>query len=278
MKFFKEIINQPLYKVRDEQIFFSDIVNAFKKIGINKGDTIFVHSSVAVFGKLAGIVDRDLFLQNLIDALKESVGGNGTIIMPTFTYSFCNNELFDVQKSKSNVGVLTEYFRNLPDVKRTDHPIFSVAIWGDNKEDLLNVSKDSFGKDSIFDKLYKLDGKIVMFGAPFLSATFIHYIEQSYGVPYRFIKKFKGTIKKENQTYEDEVLYFVRHLDKNIEIDIDKLEKYFIEKGKIKESCVGNGRILMIKAKDYYMEGFKLLNKDIFSLLVKDHQFEYKIE
>lgn len=31
--------------------------------------------------------------------------------MPTFTYSFCKNEIYDKLNSKSTVGVLTEYFR-----------------------------------------------------------------------------------------------------------------------------------------------------------------------
>ena len=125
-----------------------------------------VTPDIAVFGKLA-VRDRKFLLDTLVDVLKECVGKNGTIIMPTFTYSFCKGEVFDVDNSKSTVGILTEHFRSLPAVKRTQQPIFSCAVYGKKQEYYLNVSKDSFGKGSIFEKLHKDNGKILFLGADF---------------------------------------------------------------------------------------------------------------
>ena len=262
----KQSKNQPLYKYKDKKIYQADFVGALEKVGINKGDTIFVHSDVAVFGKPCTF-DWNFLLGSLTNAIKETVGKNGIIIMPAFSYSFCNNEDFDVENTKSIVGVLTEYFWKQLGVSRTTHPIFSVGIWGKNKERFLNVGKDCFDDNSIFGKFHRANGKIVFFGAPFQSLTFLHYIEQKHGIPYRYIKTFKGKIKKGNKIYDDECTYLVRYLDKNVVTDLSRLEKHLLNKGLMKEVKIGAGKILMIKADVLFKEGCKLLDKNIYFFL-----------
>ena len=68
-----------------EKIYYADIVDALCSANIEKGDIIFVHSDVSVFGKLGNVRDRDKFLDMILNAFKEAVGSEGTIIMPTFT-------------------------------------------------------------------------------------------------------------------------------------------------------------------------------------------------
>ncbi|MBI3034741.1 AAC(3) family N-acetyltransferase [Candidatus Woesearchaeota archaeon] len=125
-----------LYYSNSTPITKNGIKNALLSLGVKKGDLVMVHSDIKPFGRL-GTSDRDFLLQSLIDAIKESVGANGTIVMPTFTYSFFKNLPYDAKNSKSAVGVLTEYFRKQPDVGRTIHPTHCVAICGRHKNELL---------------------------------------------------------------------------------------------------------------------------------------------
>lgn len=261
----KELI-QPLYEANGKRIYYFDFINALREVGLNKGDTVLVHSDIRVFGKLCNF-NRNFLLQTLIDAIKESVGDNGRIIMPTFTYSFCKNELYDVANTKSTVGVLTEYFRKQPDVNRTIHPIFSVGIWGKHKSDLLDIGKDSFNEDSIFGKFHKMNGKIVFLGAPFQSCTYIIYVQRMHGVPYRYMKKSKGKIRVGDMEYIDEYNYFVRYLNKNVITDLSRLEKHLLEKGLMKEVKLGGGRIMMVESDVLFKEGFKLLDQGIYFFL-----------
>jgi aminoglycoside 3-N-acetyltransferase len=259
-----------LYEWKDKQIYYKDFVDALRAIGIEKGDVIFVHSDLSVFGKLITL-DRDFLLNALVDVFKDCVGENGTIIMPTFTYSFCNGEIFDVVNTKSTVGVLTEFFRKQPDVSRTIQPIFSVAIWGKHRDEFLDISKDSFDKDSIFGKMHRHNAKIIIFGSPLVeSGTFLHYIEETHGVPYRYLKTFKGTIRNNDVEYEDEYTYFVRYLDKNVIVDTDRLEKHLLKTGLMKEIRLGNGRIMMIESDLFFKEGCKLLDQNIYFLLKQE--------
>lgn len=263
----KEMIN-PLFKTDNEYLYYNNFVNGLKKIGIKKGDTIFVHSDITVFGKLV-LRNRNKLLEALVDVLKECVGENGTIIMPTFTYSFCNNKVFDKDKSKSTVGILTEYFRNMSGVERTIQPIFSCAVYGKQKEKYLNIGKDSFGDKSIFQILHKNNGKLLFFGADFHACTYIHYVEQSFKVPYRYFKPFKGIIKNGNDQYEDECTFYVRDLKINPMLDTTILKKYLIDNEYMKESQIGYGKALLVSASDLYTQGKKLLKNDINSFLKK---------
>lgn len=258
---------KPLYRQGNTNIYYRDFVSSLKKVGVRKGDVVFVHSDISVFGKLA-VMDADILLLALVDSIKESVGESGTVIMPTFCYSFGNNEVFDVLKTKSKVGVLTEFFRKQPCTVRTIQPIYSVAIWGKRKKELFYISKDSFDDNSIFGKLHKLNGKYLMLGSSFASSfTFLHFIEQSFGVSYRFKKAFKGKINHNNNIYSDEFTCFVRYLEKKIITDLSKFEIHLHKNQLIKQVEIGFGSLLSAQTSDLYTEGMKMLEKDEYCFL-----------
>jgi len=259
--------NTPLYKTNEGYLYSKDVLNALKASGIQTGDILFIHSDIASFGKLASF-DTKVFLGSLISIFQKAVGKNGTVIMPTFSYSFCKNELFDLEQTKSTVGTLTDFFRNQKDVVRTAHPIFSVAIWGNKKETFIDVSTDSFGVQSIFDKLYQENTKIVVLGSPFYSScTFIHYIEQMYGVPYRYLKTFNGIIKDKEKEYEAKATYYVRYLDSNVDLDTTLLEQALLDSRVMSKVKLGASCIMTVAAKDFYDIGMHLLKKNIYSFL-----------
>ena len=262
-----------LYYANSTPITKNDIKNALINVGIQKGDIIMVHSDIKSFGRL-GTSDRDFLLQTLVDSVKESIGSDGTIIMPTFTYSFFKNEPYDIKNSKSAVGVLTDYFRKQPDVSRTIHPTHSAAIWGRHKNKLLNIGKGTFDKDSIFGELHKMNCKFIFFGAPFRICTFIHYIENMCMVPYRYIKKFRGKIIIDGTEYKDEFSLYCKYVF--IFNSMLGLEKHLIKKGLLKEVKVGDGIISMIEANPLFDEGCKLLDEDIY-FLVKNEPFIFKL-
>lgn len=269
----KQKSTDALYYTNSAPVTKNDIKNALINVGVQKGDVIMVHSDIKSFGRLA-TSDRDFLLQKIVDAIKESVGNDGTIVMPTFTYNFFKNIPYDITNSKSVVGVLTEYFRNQQDVSRTLHPTHCVALWGRHKNELVRIGKGTFDKDSIFEKLHKMNCKFIFFGAPFRICTFIHYIENMHKVPYRYMKKFRGKIIAYGKKYEDEFLVYCKYFF--FFNSMLGLEKHLLKKGMLKEVKVGDGTILMIEAKPLFDEGFKLLDKDIY-FLVKNEPFIFKL-
>lgn len=248
-------------KVGDETIRSLNLLNALNRIGISQGDNICVHTEISSFGKPV-IKDKDEYMQVIIDTIKLSVGNEGTIIMPTFTYSFCDKKVYDIQNTPSRMGILTEYFRKIPGVSRTRDPIFSFAIYGNKKQYYTDISNACFGEDSVYDKLYKQSGKLVLLGTRSKGYTFFHYIESCFKVSYRFNKLFSGTIMDNGIPYETTFDYYVRHLDRRSIPDIQKIINFLHCTKNFNEVPFANGVIVCIDVKRFFNDVYEKLNED----------------
>ena len=253
-----------VFKCGEKEFVLQDIVKVLKKAGIKKGDVLMVHADLARFGKIGEITDRKEFADVFIEAFLKVIGENGTLIVPTFTYSFCKNEIYDPDNTPSTVGLFTEELRKRKTAFRSIHPIFSVAAVGKRAKELTeNLSKNSFGKGSIYDRLSKIENsKYVIFGVDYFSCTQIHYIEETLGAPYRYVKKFKGKIKNRNKLYNDEYEFYVRYLDKGIIPDFDKIENRLFKKGFLKKIQFGGAFVSVAKVSDICCEAKKMFKKD----------------
>ncbi len=253
-----------IFKYKDKGFVFSDIVKAIKKSGIKKGGVLMLHADLARFGKLGEISDKKEFANVFIEAFREALGEEGTLVVPTFTYSFCNNEVYDPDNTPSRVGLFTEELRKRKDAFRSIHPIFSVAAIGKKAKELTqNISKNSFGEGSVYDKLLKIkNSKYVIFGVDYFSCTQVHYIEEKLRAPYRYVKKFKGKIKEKGKIYNDEYEYYVRPLDESVVPDFDKIENHLLNAGFLKKTALGNDFISVTKISDICKEGTKMFKKD----------------
>lgn len=250
----------PLYGGPHDPITYSDLARAIRNAGVKKGDVVLVHSDVSAFGTIA-VEDRDFFFGSFVDLLKDVVGPEGTIAMPTFTYSATEDKTFDVNNSPSTVGALTEYFRKLPGVVRTIEPILSVAIWGKRKKYLSDIGNDSYGKKSFFDRFHKLKGKILLLGTR--SCTFFHHIERMHGVPYRFAKKFKGIIRNQGKTYEAKFVYYARRLDRKKNTSHFSIAaEDMARSGLLRKIKVGRSAIATVRSDVLFKEVFKNLDRD----------------
>lgn len=83
------------------------------------------------------------------------------------------------------MGVTAEYFRTLPDVVRSNHPLYSFSVWGKDANWICNdrYNNAPFGRESPLQKLYDLDAKCLFLGTDFKTCTAIHYAESTIGRP-----------------------------------------------------------------------------------------------
>ncbi|EOI2760049.1 TPA: AAC(3) family N-acetyltransferase, partial [Campylobacter jejuni] len=205
----------------DKKYSDKDLIDAFYQLGIKRGDILCVHTELFNFG--VPLLSRNEFLQTILNCFFEVIGKEGTLIMPTFTYSFCKNEVYDKLNSKCTVGTLNEFFRKQQGVKRTNDPIFSFAIKGAKEELFLKNTTSCFGENSVYDTLVKENGKIILLGTKIAGYTFTHFIEEKIKVPYRYFKEFKGKIILENKMPKEIVInYYVRDLEENSNLDVYK--------------------------------------------------------
>ncbi len=161
------------------------LVNDLKNLGIRKGDNLLVHASFKSLGKVDGGPET------VISSLIESIGENGTLLMPALSYETVTESqaVFKVNETPSCVGALTEYFRKRPGTLRSLHPTHSISAYGkkanfftkDHEQDSTPV-----GPNSPLSKLRDEHGKILFIGCGLRPNTSMHGIEEFVTPEYLF--------------------------------------------------------------------------------------------
>jgi len=228
-----------------------DIVNALRDLGVTRGDTLFSHSNIGFFGIPEGANGSDDVCRIVYEAILDVVGVEGTLVVPTFTYSFSGGEVFDYENTPSDCGIFTEYIRKRPESFRSEDGNVSVAAIGRFAHELtLDVPENAYGEDSFFDRFYKAGGKVcnLNFDA---GSTFIHYIERLKKVYYRFDKTFEGQFVKDGKNSRRKSTIWVRKFE--IEGSVAAFEKFdelATKAGYYKRKSVGRGFIGVMTAAD----------------------------
>lgn len=230
----------------------NDIVNALVNVGLKKGDKIFVHSNLGFFGILENANNQNDYWKLFKDAIFEVIGDKGTLVVPTFSYSFCWNKEFNLKTTPCTVGMFSELVRKDPDSIRSEDANFSIAAIGKHAAYFTETKQNhSFGKDSFWDRFVNLNGKICCFNVGLLYNTLIHYAEKLLQVSYRYDKSFEGFFINDNIKEKRNFVHFVRDLsDPNTLPDLKKLNNISYELGKAKDVKLGKGQISCIYAQD----------------------------
>jgi aminoglycoside N3'-acetyltransferase len=152
----------------------------------------------------------------------------GTLVIPTFTYSWSNQEAFDLKFTPAPLmGLVANQSLSCEGFLRTHHPNFSVNIYSKDDEAIKKImptNNDSFGPGSIFHNIYLHfpNAKILLLGGAFpdcsYRSTFIHTAQQIEGVWHRYLKTFNDP-----KGGDAEVTQYVRFLDANEFQNIKKL-------------------------------------------------------
>ncbi len=145
---------------------------------IHPGDTVFVHSSV-------NNLNLDFSPMKLINILKDLIGEQGNILMPTYpkltSYRFLkSNQIFDIKKTPTYTGFLNELLRRSKGAKRSLHPTKSVTALGKDSEWLTADHDKSiypYSKSSPYYKAIEKGTKIIGIGVKTTYLSCVHCID-----------------------------------------------------------------------------------------------------
>lgn len=147
-------------------------------LGIERGDVVFVHSSTdhlhVQFSPL-------VVLSMLLDA----VGQQGTLLFPTYpqlgSYEFLmSGQVFDVRKTPSYMGLITELARRQKNAIRSLHPTKSVVAIGQHARAMTashQLSPYPYDRQSPYGKLLDYDAKVIGLGVSTSVLSFVHCVE-----------------------------------------------------------------------------------------------------
>lgn len=263
----KQRVVNALFSYDGEQLKAS-----LSQAGIVETDTVLVHVN---FEPNSGFQGTPL---DLVDAMADLVGEKGNLMMVSIPFQGSAYEylekgkVFNVGKTMSMMGLVTEMFRRRSGTRRSLHPTHPVLAFGKDAEWLVAGHEDCVypcGEGSPFDKFRSLGGKILFFDVGFGAITFFHCVED---------------LLKDRLPFEvyDERVFSVKAIDADggervietyvfspaLKRDAGRLEGEMLRRGKIKKARVGNSRYLLVTAEDVV---------DCFAAMVESGDFPYEV-
>ncbi len=237
----------------------NDMKAALMDVGVQKGQTVMVHTSLSNLGYVCGGA------QSVIEALLESVGEEGTIMMPTQSWKNLdpksgvywqepedwwpvireNIPVYDKRITPTNtMGAVSEMFRQWPGTLRSDHPARSVAAWGRYASYLTENHdlSDIFGDSSPIGRLYELDGYVLLIGVGYDKNTFLHLADARAEYPGKHTVVESSAILVDGQrVWKD---YETLAVDGE---DFPAIGESFERTGQVRHRALGNGTLSMMR-------------------------------
>ena len=239
-----------------------DILAALSQVGLEKGQTVMVHTSLKSLGFVCGGA------QVVIEALLETVGSEGTVMMPTQSWKNLdpaagvhwqepeswwplirdNWPAYQKDITPTNtMGAVAEMFRRWPGSLRSDHPARSVAAWGKHaryltgNHDLSNI----FGDGSPIGRLYELDGLVLLIGVGYDKNTSLHLADWRAEYPGKHeITEHSAILEKGQRVWK---AYSTLYVDGE---DFEKIGTAFEKAYPVKTANLGNGTIKLMKQRE----------------------------
>lgn len=249
-----ELLNQ---QQAGKGLRYESLKTALLNAGIHSGNQLMVHASLSKMGYIEGGAET------VVDVLKEIVGMEGMILMPTSPIArlqldyVSESPVFDVLHTPSAMGSISEVFRISDGVVRSYHPTEPVAAWGAKAFEYINehIEKNTpYHWNSPYGKLIQHGGKILYIGVTLDNAgTHLHTLEDALdvGVPIYYSKEFKLQVI-DYEGNEKIVTTKVHNPDYSKKRRCDELLPMFMREGVYSEVMIGQAKTLVFDAKKMF--------------------------
>lgn len=246
------------------RLVFEDHFSKLRMKGLE--ENVFMHSSIIGLGSL---VNRQIG-----QGFDRALAASGIrLILPSFSYSWCNDMVFDPSVVDDSMGYFSKYFLDAG-FYRTPNPNTSVLIDPFLKKQLKieenGVSEDCFGPKSIFSVIYdrflaEKSLSILLFGGAhgdcLFRSTWIHYVEQMVGVPYRHVKRFfdPGAETSDSKSIPFCDQYCMNRLDEvdgvqgksTVRYDFSRLGRDLVREGILRSANIENSSSRFVNLFDF---------------------------
>jgi aminoglycoside 3-N-acetyltransferase len=234
-------------------LYKETIINDLQKIGVNKGDLLYVTADLAKVGYFNG--NRQTTSQDWLDIFDEILGPNGTLITSAYSETFFR---FDKKKdkiftrfAKSNSGSFSNILIKDTNSFRSKHPTNSCIARGKLAEEIVN-------KHDIHSLSYSILGEIINRGGKFLllgtiddknTPQAMHYAQELLGYtkwsPYKYLYQIKYELNGKLKIYTKKDFGGCSKGGRN-------LYGYLFEKNLININNIGNAQSALMPAKESF--------------------------
>jgi aminoglycoside 3-N-acetyltransferase len=248
-------------------LFISELISA----GVKQNIPLLVHSSLSSMEYVPGGATT------IINALLKAMGPNGTLIIPSLSYLFVNDQtpFFDITNTPTNLGSIPETFRRRKDVIRSLHPTHSCCGFGKDAFYILSshhLDISPVGIHSPFSKMKDFEGQIVFLGCGARCNTSIHGVEESLLIQPSYLlrdEKIIYTIRDVNG--KESKVEHVRHDFSHTNQRYERLIDFMIKDGEgyYSTGIVRGAKVHVFDAKQMWKVAFETLTTDPSALTVE---------
>ncbi|MYD92986.1 MAG: AAC(3) family N-acetyltransferase [Chloroflexi bacterium] len=270
----------PEQRLRTESLDRAALVRDLTRLGVPRGGLLMVHSSLRSLGHVTGGAPT------VLDALLETLGPDGTLVLPAFTYPLSRdpNFVFDPRHTPSLMGAISDAGRRHPDARRSLHLWHSISAIGPLAETIVTAGGESaWDAGSPMRQIRDRNGLYLLLGVPYQNLTAVHVSEIELQVPYRKPVWNKGTMRRSDGSLVPLVSVGCPPQPGHPGSDFNRLGQRMEDAGLVRVAEVGNaiarlfgGHDLRRVASDLYHEddhGF-LRQGDVVTGLTYGHTIE----
>ncbi len=208
--------------------------------------------------RLGDPLEKKHLFARAISVLEEAHGEN--VVIPTYNYKFPESRIFDIERTPSDLGFVSNEVIRSPEWLREATPVFSHAMRGYQ----IPATESPFAKGSFFESLLENNSRISFWGVGLERMTFIHFIEHQAQIPYRYEKVFQGSVHSGSSSSDVKVRFHVRPPGDLIEYDFGKLQLHLETRAIWMSKSSRQGEVW---ARDVSEEITRLLDQDPLYLL-----------
>lgn len=250
----------------------NDLKQAYRQIGVERGRVVLVRSDLRLLGLFDTPDQRDTARRHaevLCDLVDLS---EGTLVVSTASLALCNTPVpFDPDTTPGEMGVLSEYVRQMPGAVRSFHPFVSYCAVGRQAEEICrDVSRHAFGLETPKARMIERDALCLSVGCqPRFTATTVHHAELVMGVPYRYVKEFEHPVVRGGLTRKELFYLYVWYTQCDMERDFNqKIFGAYAERAEnLRLTGLGRGRAWSYPMREFFRSALRSLKDDIYSWL-----------
>jgi aminoglycoside 3-N-acetyltransferase len=256
---------------------FQDAVARLRTAGIARGDVLMVQSNLRNIGTVAAGRGKTATLEFYRRVFEELLGPDGTLVVLTAFEDYARHAVpFDRKRSPSLSGAFSEYIRTRPGAIRSRHPVLSVTAVGAAAAELCDGAHfEGFGYDSAWGRLHRAGAKILTLGYSFApdGMTFLHYLENLYGVPYQYTKLYDYPVFDDGVPAPGTYTMPVRYLDFGVEYDQTAFKRLLVDGGQAKTGEIGRASFLLSDCHGIVECGMRAFSRDRYIMLARPPAF-----
>jgi aminoglycoside 3-N-acetyltransferase len=232
------------------------IIRDLRRIGVRKGDHIAVTLSLKSIGHVDGGPTT------FIDAMLETLGSNGTLLMNTFTRTFPlsmipSDFISDRRTTPVWTGLVPETLRKRKDSTRSPHPSFSVTAIGKLAQHLTKDHNENSNLFMPYSRLAEAGGKYLCIGLGNRLVAIRHEAQRLAGL-FNLVHQWRGVKYKD---FEGKVMIYIYNSLPCIR-KLPELVPTLEKTGIVKTGKVGMARSVLAPAKELLQAMAEMLERD----------------